>query len=307
VSAVALRAVLACAALVLSGCAQPLLHADHPLAGRVWDSGASTFVTAEAAWERAAGARHVLIGEIHDNPEHHRLQRVALEAIASLGPRRTLAMEQFDSEHQPALDAARASGEDVERVADAGRFDREGWGWHLYRPLVAFAVERDWPLAAANLSRRELREFVADPSRLATLPPLAPELRQVLEQEMVDGHCGHRPDAKSLATWVDGQRARDARMAEVLERAGGPTVLLAGNSHVRRGRGVPQFLASRDEAILIGIVEVREAELAPQAYAQASTAHESYDYVFFTGRAPREDPCVRFRARLAPAPAPAGR
>ena len=290
-SAVALRAVLACAALVLSGCAQPLLHADHPLAGRVWDTGASTFVTAEAVWERAAGARHALIGEIHDNPEHHRLQRVALEAIAGLGPRRALAMEQFDSEHQPAIDAARAAGAGVESLADAGKFDREGWGWHLYRPLVAFAVERDWSLAAANLSRRELRAVVADESRLAALPPVTPALRRELEQEMIDGHCGHRPDAKTLARMVDGQRARDARMAEVLARAAGPTVLLAGNGHVRRDRGVPYYLADGGGTVSIGMVEVRPGAAAPRDYA----GQAKYDFVFFTGRAPREDPCRVFK------------
>ena len=291
--AAALRAALAGGVLALSGCAQPLLHADHPLAGRVWDVSASSFVDADAVWPRAARARHVLVGEIHDNPGHHRLQRIALEAIAARGPRRTLAMEQFDSEHQPALDAARASGADVERVADAGRFDREGWGWHLYRPLVAFAVERGWPLAAANLSRRELRAMVADAGRLAALPPVSAALRRELEQEMVDGHCGHRPDAKTLATMVDGQRARDARMAEVVARAAGPVVLLAGNAHVRRDRGVPAYLAGGGDAVAIGLVEVRAGASSPGDYAVAG----KYDFVFFTGRVDREDPCIRFRAR----------
>ena len=207
--------------------------------------------------------------------------------------RRMLAVEQFDSEHQPALDAARASGGDVEQVADAGRFDREGWGWRLYRPLVAFAIERGWPLAAANLSRRELRAMVADAGRMSTLPPVSAALRHELEREMVDGHCGHRPDPKTLATMVDGQRARDARMAEVLARAAGPTVLLAGNGHVRRDRGVLRYLADGGGTVVIGLVEVRPGVVVPREYASIA----NYDFVFFTGRADREDPCLRFRAR----------
>src|SRR5204862_100124 len=86
-----------------------------------------------SALSSAARATHVILCETHDNPEHHRLQRLALESLP--GPR-TLAMEQFDSEHQAAIDAAREKKADAEGVADAGRFDRKGWNWPLYRPLV---------------------------------------------------------------------------------------------------------------------------------------------------------------------------
>src|SRR2546421_4640088 len=154
-------AALACG--TLAACAQAPVT-EHPLAGKIWDARAGRFVSAQQVFDRAAHARHVLLGETHDNAEHHRLQRAVLEALAARGGARLLAMEQFDSEYQSAIDTARLNGADAEAIADAGHFDRKGWSWPLYRPLVQFALEHRWPLAAANLSRAEARAVMADPA-----------------------------------------------------------------------------------------------------------------------------------------------
>src|SRR5215218_1095760 len=99
----AMKAALAGLALLVVGCAHPPPGAPA-LEGRIWDVRARAFVSAQDVYARAARATYVILGETHDNPEHHRLQRQALEALP--GPR-ALAMEQFDSEHQAAIDAAR--------------------------------------------------------------------------------------------------------------------------------------------------------------------------------------------------------
>lgn len=288
-------ALAACAAL-LAGCAQPHLVADHPLAGQFWDARSGSFVSAEDVWRRAAAVRHVLIGEVHDNTSHHRAQLEALRALAAAGSVRALAMEQFDSEHQGGIDAARTRGADAETLAEAGRFDRAGWNWPLYEPLVRFAVERGWPLIAANFSRAELRRTRAEPA--SGLPPPAPGLEAALEREMIEGHCGHRPDAGTLAFMVRAQRARDARMAEVMTRAAAlPTVLIAGNAHVRRDRGVPIHLDAT-QVLAVGQIEVQPDVVDVHAYFSGDFfTRTSYDYVHFTPRQIREDPCRGFKIR----------
>jgi len=188
-------------------------------------------------------------------------------------------MEQFDSEYQAAIDAARSGG--AEAVADAGHFDRKGWNWPLYKPLVEFALERGWPIVAANLSRAEARAIVADPTR-SGLPPAPPAVRSALEQDMIDSHCGAAPEAKRLAGMVEAQRARDARMASVLK---GPSVLIAGNGHARRDRGVLLYLGGTD-VLSIAFTEVDDGERSPRVYEQ------SFDYLWFTARAARADPCA---------------
>jgi uncharacterized iron-regulated protein len=271
----------------LAACAQPLGPREHPLVGRIWDVRAERFVTPDELFDRAARARHVILGETHDNPEHHRLQRVALEALAARGEKRLLAMEQFDIEYQPAIDAARAKrgneGADAERIADAGHFDRQGWNWPLYRPLVQFALEHGWPLAAANLSRAEARAIVADPAR-SDLLPAPPAVLRALERDIIDGHCGVAPDAQRLAGIVEAQRARDAHMASVLRS---PSVLIAGAGHARRDRGVPLYLGDGD-VLSVAFIEVEPGKSTPQDTADGA----SYDYLWFTPRAVREDPCA---------------
>ncbi|TAK42021.1 MAG: hypothetical protein EPO27_17930 [Betaproteobacteria bacterium] len=284
--------------LALAGCAGGLLLQDHPLAGRVWDVRTGAFVTAEEMLAQAARSQHVILGETHDNPEHHRLQRVALETIARDGKRRALAMEQFDSEHQSAIDAARARAADAEALADAGRFDRKGWNWALYKPLVEFAVERGWPLVAANLSRGEARLIIAEPSR-SGLPPAAAAMREALERDLIEGHCGERPEARRLAGMVEAQRARDARMAGALvSQAATATVLVTGQGHARKDAGVPRYLKD-DAPISIGLVEVEDAQREPRDYLTGFATQASFDYLWFTPRFARKDPCGAMKPAAA--------
>lgn len=258
-------------------------HEPAPgLEGRIWDVRAGAFVSADDVFSRATRATHVILGETHDNPEHHRLQRLALEALP--GPR-ALAMEQFDSEHQAAIDAARTKGADAETVADAGRFDRKGWNWPVYRPLVQFAVERGWPIIAANLSRTEARRIVRDPPA-SGLPP-APEVTKALERDIAESHCGKAPEGKLLSGMVEAQRARDARMATALK---GRTVLIAGNGHARRDLGVPLYLPGAD-VVSIGFMEVDADKKLAGDYLTEVFTPASFDYLWFTARAQREDPC----------------
>jgi uncharacterized iron-regulated protein len=250
------------------------------LVGRIWDVRAERYVSAEELFDHAARTPRVILGETHDNPEHHRLQLAVLHALA--GQSRVLAMEQLDSDEQPAIDAARAAGADAERIAAAGHFDRQGWNWPLYRPLVEFALEQGWPLVAANLSRAEARGIVADPGRSRLAPaPLA--VSHALERDIIEGHCGAAPQAKRLAGMVEAQRARDARMASVLKS---PSVLIAGVGHARRDRGVPLYLSDRD-VLSVAFVEIEPGKSAGRDYADSA----SYDYLWFTVRAVRKDPC----------------
>ena len=252
------------------------------MVGRIWDVRAERFVSPEELFHRAARAQHVVLGETHDNPQHHRLQLAVLQALAAKS--RVLAMEQFDSDYQAAIDAARARHGDAEAVADAGHFDRRGWNWPLYRPLVEFALEHGWPLAAANLSRAEARAIVADPAR-SRLAPAPQPVAQALERDIIDGHCGAAPEAKRLAGMVEAQRARDARMASVLTS---PSALIAGAGHARRDRGVPLYLGDSD-VLSVAFVELEPTKTAARDYADGA----SYDYLWFTPRAIRADPCAK--------------
>jgi uncharacterized iron-regulated protein len=263
------------------------------LAGSIWDVATRREISATALLQRAPAARLVVLGETHDNTEHHRHQSEILAAMLRAGRSPALVVEQFDTEHQAALDAARARGErDPERIADAGRFDRKGWRWQDYRPLVELALANALPILAANVSREQARAIIRAGAPAEGLGASSPALRAALERDLIEGHCGARPPDAVLAGMTEAQRARDARMAKALESAGERgAVLIAGAGHARRDRGAPLYLAPdlRAKTLVVAFVEIEAGKNRPEDYGDIAG---SYDVVWFTPRAHRQDPCA---------------
>jgi uncharacterized iron-regulated protein len=290
--------------LVLAGCSSPQTQTGNTtLEGRIWDVQAGAFITLQDLEQRAAQTSYLMLGELHDSDEHHRLQLQMLQALqtrAARGERTAsadspvlrpvLAMEQFDTEHQAALQAAQAAGvRDAEQLADAGRLDRQGWAWPAYRDLVAHAGTHQWPLVATNLSRERARE-IAQGRSTPSLPAADAGQLAVLEDALVRGHCGHRLPAPQMARMVAAQRARDAHMAAALREArrqGQPVVFIAGMGHVRRDMGVPRYLADGTQALVVGFVETQAGRMTPGDYPLAGL-----DIAWFTAPTPRTDPCA---------------
>lgn len=278
----------------------------HPLSGKIWDVRAGKLVTLAELADRLTGIDFVLLGEIHDNREHHRNQVMVLSALVANGRRPALALEPFDREHQPAIDAAQAAGAGAEALAEAGRFDRQGWAWQNYEPLLRIAISAKLPIVAANLSRRTAREVAAQGFGALAAPPDTLALAAVwtrareaaLVHSVVDAHCGQlSPDAATPLTLA--QRARDATMADSLlaHRARG-AVLIAGAGHMRRDLAVPLYLRARapDARIaVIGMTEVIAGRDSPAAYEitpAAGTGDPVFDYLWFAPPADRDDPCA---------------
>jgi len=283
--------------LALTACLVLLpVHAAHPLEDRLWDAQAKRFISQQAFLQRAEQARYVLLGERHDSEAHHARQLQVLQMLGERGGRPALALEQFDHEHQDALEAAQAAGQrDAEALADAGRLNRRGWRWPMYRDLIDYAAAHGWPLLAANLSRAEARRIVLGETR-PELPPIDSVQQGLLEADVIQGHCGHRPSAAVLGGMVTAQRARDARMAATLEAApAGVVVLIAGAGHVRRDRAVPRHLADPARALTVGLIEVIDGSEDPSGYDAAG-----FDILWFTPAQRRPDPCA------APLPGLAG-
>lgn len=300
------------ALLQLSACASPPdpAHqgATHPLEGKIWDVSRGRMVTKEALLGDLARTSFVLLGEIHDNPEQHRLQAEVLQAVFAQGRRLALAMEQFDREFQPAIDAARTSPDaSADAVASAGQFDRHGWQWPFYEPLLTVAISARLPVVAINLSRDRTREVARQgfaslgesaERDLALERTWNPARQAIMNREISDGHCGKLPPA-AMPRMVNMQRARDAIMADaLLSRQEAVTIVIAGAEHVRNDIGVPIYLAIRapgQRLVSIGFVEVDPGQIAVNDYVPPAASGLPFDYVWFTSAAKREDPCEGLR------------
>jgi uncharacterized iron-regulated protein len=280
---------------------------DHPLVGKIWDVRAGRFVEESALVSAVTGADFVMLGEMHDNPDHHVLQARLVRALAASGRRPALAFEMLDLEDQPKVDASLAEApRDADALGRAVEWDRSGWyRFAMYRPIFVEGLAAGLPVIAANLPSVAAKGAVmkgpealpeATRALLAEEEPLAPEVVASLRKEMRASHCDAPLPEPFLDRLAVAQRARDAHMASrILEAGGTGAVLVTGNGHARRDRGVPMTLARRAPArpvVSVGIFEVSRGRAAPGDYAAEFGAETlPFDLVVFTPGTEREDPC----------------
>jgi len=119
---------------------------------RVYRSGKKQFSDFEFLLADAAKADVVFLGEQHDDPGTHRLERAALEGIGRRHPQVVLSLEMFERDVQAKLDDYLAGRTDE---ADLLKNSRP-WPKYAtdYRPMVEFAKAKGWPVIAANVPRR---------------------------------------------------------------------------------------------------------------------------------------------------------
>ncbi|KNZ34407.1 MAG: hypothetical protein AD742_01115 [Methylibium sp. NZG] len=291
----------------LAGCTGPFpATPGSPLASDIQTSAGSA-LTREQVVAAMRRADLVLLGEVHDNPHHHRERAALLKALADRRP--TVVFEQFPRAANAAL--ASPVADDLDAWLDRTGFDRKGWAWPLHRPLVDAALAAGLPLRGGNLARDEARQIArqganaAPPDLAAALAqPLPAAAASALDQALIDGHCGQLPTA-AVPRMRDAQAARDAAMADALLRAladgASSAVLIAGNGHVRRDHGVPLWLARR--APKAAVLSVGFLERDADGGAPPAADMGAYDIVWFTPRQPRADPCAGFTMPLRSAPA----
>lgn len=302
---------------------------DHPLNGKIWSREKQAFISAQDYGTRLALARFVLLGEVHDNPDHHRLQAWAIGAVSKLRGARlvegapqmdVVALEMLSADEQEAIDNFYGRNARVPRqrtAADFGRlvkWDKLGWpAYEIYQPIIQEALNAHLIIAPANPSRTESRKVSKEGigavakdevERLALDHPLPPEQSKALADEIRESHCGMLPDT-AVPNMTVIQRLRDARMADaLLVSQWKGAALIAGNGHVRRDRAVPWYLEARgipaSDVVVVRHVEVEAGETTPENYGlgPSGKANELSDFVVFTPRQSRAEPCEQMHQQM---------
>ena len=214
---------------------------------------------------RLAAAQVVLLGESHENRDHHRWQLQTVAGLYALHPNLVLGFEMFPRRVQPVLDrwvAGALSESEFLRESDWQRV----WGMDasLYLPLFHFARLNRIPMLALNVERSLVRRV--DAEGWAAIPvseregvtdpaPAGAEYLGQLYEAFVEHQSGEAPkqppeDAErsnpAFRRFVESMLVWDRAMAQVLMqhvRASGPLVVgIMGSGHVRDGLGVPRQL-----------------------------------------------------------------
>jgi len=213
---------------------------DHPLVGRIWDSQHGTWLRTGDLLREVIGTPVLLLGETHDQVDHHRIQAELLGAWLEAHPKGAVAFEQLDeSQGEELASAALETPEDVRR---ASHWDESGWpAFEMYAPVFEVALSSERGPIAAHPDTSTVRAVMLGGDVSADLkldPPPDERALSQLNAQIQESHCGHAP-SEMVRQMVLAQRLKDGWMARTMATAGTEKVaLIAGSGTVRRDWGV---------------------------------------------------------------------
>ncbi len=262
---------------------------DHPLLGRIWSAADGRWVSEGELLLALGDASYVLLGEKHDNADHHLLQARIIESLQPSA----VAFEMLDGRGELASTT-------LEQVRAETSWDRSGWpDFSLYAPVFAASLDAGASLLTAHPAKEELMAVMKGGPVSAALQvperPYAADDAAALASTIERAHCGHASPAMT-EMMVRGQQLKDRYMADGLVRGGPGTVLIAGAGHVRADFGVPQVLG--EDPVKVLFAEPSDDVVDPSTYLRRDDGEPLFDYVWFTSVVDRDDPCETFREQL---------
>ncbi len=291
---------------------------DHPLAGKIVNSSGKVVALTELI-DAAAQADYVLLGETHDNADHHRLQAQIISQLGALpeGDNASVVFEMLNYDQQEEIDRLMADPDPAKFGNQIG-WETSGWpDWKYYQPIMEAIVEHQMDVVAGNPNRNTIRAVGRDgidslnqeeQDRFGFDITLAEEQSDGLLKAVEFGHCGLMPKV-SLAPMVNVQRLKDGALANAMmsarteKGANDLAVLIAGSGHVRKDYAVPVILRHREPDAGIVAISFREVVNGEENISDyfddrgenATADNRTFDFIWFTPRAEREDPCEKLR------------
>ena len=260
----------------------------HPDVGRIVDLRSGEQISPRRLIDELSGVEQVLVGERHDNLDHHALQGWLLQALAQRREQGSVLLEMINPDQQDEVASVQVS-------ARQGRWPddlvtalawQKGWEWHLYAPLVSYVLAKPYPVLSANLDRAEITNIYRRIPRL-TGAAADESVQETLLTQIRVSHCGMLPESQ-LPAMLAVQQQRDRRMAEQVESAPKPATLFAGAFHVRRDVGVPLHLATQNDGSDERVLVLADAGDNLWSAGQA-------DFVWYTPAQPLRDYCADLR------------
>lgn len=299
----AVLGVLISTSATLAGVWQSPHFRDHALVGKIYAGPEKQQLTLDEVKQRAAAARFVLLGEIHTNPDHHRLQADILQHMVDQGRRPAVVIEMISRAQQPVLDYFATNPTDnPDDIAARLEWSKSGWpDFAMYRPIFDIALKHRLTLRAGNLEKSTIRRLGgrvgsrltdAERAQLGLDKPLPAETAKSQLKEIAESHCNMMPETV-LSLMADIQRARDHVMANAVTNPANEdgAVLIAGAGHTRLDWGVGYMVGDNEPDRLLSIAFREVFEDATEADFGKSTHHVA----IVTPRSEIKDHCAVFR------------
>lgn len=246
---------------------------------------------AQGYMDGARSADIVIIGETHDNPDHHRLQATL---VSDLRPA-AVVFEMISPDQAATITPALIADEAALSVAL--EWESSGWpAFNMYYPV--FAAAEDAVIYGAAVLPDDIRKamrqgttqvFRGFAPRFDLHQPLPAEQQAARLALQDDAHCNAIP-AEMLPAMVEVQRLRDAELASAallaLDNHGAPIVVITGNGHARNDWGVPAMFKLVRPALKVISIGQGEDGVPPEG---------GFDYIVDAPAPNRSDPCDVFR------------
>jgi uncharacterized iron-regulated protein len=206
---------------------------------------------------RVKAHRVVVVGEQHDQPQHHEAQRRVIAACGQAGPGLVVGLEMLTWDTQPTLDGLNRGELDIFAFAAAVDW-KTAWGFDfaLYAPLFSTGREVGARFVALNAPKDLVRALRKDgieglsADDAARLPEL--DLGDALHRRWFEGifrSAGHPLKGEEVDGFYRAQVLWDEAMADrtvaALQDGARQVVVVAGAGHVAAGRGIPQRVERR--------------------------------------------------------------
>ena len=217
-------------------------------------------VTPEQVAASASSAQFVLLGEEHDNADHHRWQLHSLAMLLGARGKLVIGMEMLPRQAQAQLDQWVAGTLSEASLLRETQWNKV-WGFdpELYLPLLHFARMHRIPVVALNVNRELIREVgakgwkaIPEDRREGVGNPTPPtaEYRQQLRSWFEQHGTTQSNDAAAFDRFVEAQLTWDRAFADALFKAaadnpGRLVVGIIGTGHLLNGYGVPHQLLAK--------------------------------------------------------------
>lgn len=202
-------------------------------------------------------ARVLLVGEIHTRYDHHLVQLEVLKRLYQTKQNVVLGVEWFQQPFQQHLDNYIAGKiTESEMLYRSKYFERWGYDYRLYRPIIQYAREKQIPIIALNASK-ELTSALAEggfdqlPAQLQSQLPDSYDFSDQEYIERLNNIFKLHPDKSRKfenflmiqVTWDESMAARVADY--LLQHTDSTMLVLAGNGHISYGSGIPNRIKRR--------------------------------------------------------------
>jgi len=295
---------------------QPYPPQRKPAIGDILHLPSGYYVTKQVLFDQAKRLQVIFVGETHDNPASHRLQKEILQSLQQHNPGHvTLAMEMFTPKQQPVLDRWSHGGlTEKEFLHQVDWFHHWRMNFTFYRPLLNYCRDHHIPILGIN-AENSLKQKVA---RTPPTEMKKSDQQQLPQMDFDDPY--HQAmvaavfnDHKMGQAMKDGfQRVQtlwDETMAQNLadylnqHEDNRQVMVIAGGNHIRYGFGIPRRLLRRNPVsyLLIGSEELdipadkqdRLMNIVKPAYPMLP-----YHFVIYTAYEDLPNPGVKLGIRM---------